>query len=199
MDPLERINDPEDAQRTALAGLQARIRTAMPGIVTAVDLGRQVLSVQPAIQGQQDSPDGTTANVNLPLLVDVPICWPRAGGFAITFPIAPGDEVLVVFGDRCIDAWWQSGGVGVALEQRMHDLSDAFAIPGPSSQPRKLAGVSATAMQMRNDAGTAYIEITPAGFVNIVSGALTHNGKNIGATHTHVGVATGIGTSGVPT
>jgi hypothetical protein len=199
MNPLERINDPEDAQRTALAGLQSRIRTAMPGVVTAVDLGRQVLSVQPAIQGQQDSANGDTANVNLPLLVDVPICWPRAGGFAITFPIAPGDEVLVVFGDRCIDAWWQSGGVGVALEQRMHDLSDAFAIPGPCSQPRKLAGVSATAMQMRNDAGTAYIEITASGFVNIVSTALTHNGKNVGATHTHGGVAAGGGTSGVPT
>lgn len=171
MDPRERINEPEEAQRAALDGRQARIRTAMPGLVTAVDLAKQTLSVQPAIQGQQDFPDGTTEAVNLPLLVDVPIVWPRAGGFALTFPIKVGDEVLVVFGDRCIDSWWQSGGVGAPLEPRMHDLSDAFAILAPASQPKaqELTNVSGTSVQLRNLAGTAYLEITEDGDINLVS------------------------------
>lgn len=171
MDPRERINEPEEAQRAALDGRQARIRTAMPGIVTAVDLGKQTVSVQAAIQGQQDFPDGSTASVNLPMFVDVPIVWPRAGGYALTFPVKVGDEVLVVFGDRCIDSWWQSGGIGVALEPRMHDLSDAFAILAPASQPKaqQLANVSSTSVQIRNEAGTAYIEITDDGDINLVS------------------------------
>jgi hypothetical protein len=171
MDPRERINEPEEAQRAALDGRQARIRTAMPGIVTAVDLAKQTLSVQPAIQGQQDFPDGTTESVSLPMLVDVPIVWPRAGGFALTFPIKVGDEVLVVFGDRCIDSWWQSGGQGAPLEPRMHDLSDAFAILAPASQPKaqELPNVSSTSVQLRNLAGTAYVEITEDADINIVS------------------------------
>lgn len=200
------MNDPEEAQRAALGGLQARIRTALPGIVAAVDLVRQAVSVQPATQGEQESQDGTSANVNLPLLVDVPIVWPRAGGFALTFPVKVGDEVLVMIADRCIDAWWQSGGIGAALEPRMHDLSDAFAILAPSSQPKaqQLVNVSETAMQMRNEAGTAYIEITPAGAINIVGTSYsitaptsTHNGKNVGATHVHINGG-GVGNSGVP-
>lgn len=280
MDPRERIDDAQEAQRAALDGRQARIRTAMPGLVTAVNLAKQTVSVQPAIQGQQDSPDGSTALVNLPMLVDVPIVWPRAGGYALTFPVKVGDEVLVVFGDRCMDAWWQSGGIGVALEPRMHDLSDAFAILAPASQPKAqtLVNVSSTSVQIRNEAGTAYIEITDDGDINLVSprdvkttagrdsiltaaqrnmqtsglvttlastglmtlssaggltfagtggtpvnitsgavtwnpasftmnsaggigltgGGLTHNGKNVGDSHTHSGVQTGGGDTGVP-
>lgn len=207
MDPRERLNDPEEAQRASLGGMQARIRTALPGIVAAVDLVKQTVSVQPATQGEQESPDGSSASVNLPLLVDVPIVWPRAGGFALTFPVKVGDEVLVMIADRCIDAWWQSGGIGAALEPRMHDLSDAFAILAPSSQPKAklLVNVSSTAMQMRNEAGTAYIEITPAGAINMVATAYnvtaptsTHNGKNVGASHLHGGVTTGLGATGVP-
>jgi len=171
MDPRERINEAEETTRAALDGRQARIRTAMPGLVTAVDLARQTVSVQGAIQGQQESPDGTVAAVNLPLFVDVPIVWPRAGGYAITFPVKAGDEVLVVFGDRCIDSWWQSGGIGAPLEPRMHDLSDAFAILAPASQPKAqaLPNVSSTSVQVRNEAGTAYLEITDDGDINIVA------------------------------
>lgn len=198
MDPRERLNDPEEATRASLDGRQARIRTAMPGIVAAVDLVKQTVSVQPAIRGSQESPNGDTASTNLPLLVDVPIVWPRAGGFAITFPVAVGDEVLVVISDRCIDAWWQSGGIGEPLEPRMHDLSDAFAILAPTSQPKKLANVSTTALQLRNNAGTAYIELTPAGAVNIVSASLRHNGVNVGSTHLHGGVVVGGATTTGP-
>ena len=196
MDPRERLNDPEEAQRAALDGRQARIRTAHPGIVVSADLDAQTLSVQMAIQGAIDGPDGNTTNANMPLLVDVPICWPRAGGFALTFPVAPGDEVLVVFGDRCIDSWWQSGGVGAPLEPRMHDLSDAFAILAPTSQPKRLTGVSGTAMQLRNEAGTAYIEITAVGDINTVGRNVTQT-----ATGTMLFTAAGIGyvsTGGVP-
>jgi len=95
--------------------------------------------------------------------------WPRAGGFALTFPIAAGDEVLVVFASRCIDSWWQSGGVGAPAEARMHDLSDGFAILAPTSQPKKLTGVSSTNVQLRDESGTTYVEITPDGKARVVA------------------------------
>ncbi|MHC3068972.1 Gp138 family membrane-puncturing spike protein [Klebsiella pneumoniae] len=169
MNREERLDDPEESLRLAMASQQAQIWTALPGVVAAVNLAAQTLSVQPTVQGSVASPDGAKQLVNLPLLVDVPIVWPRAGGFALTFPIAAGDEVLVVFASRCIDSWWQSGGIGAPAEARMHDLSDGFAILAPTSQPKKLSGVSSTNVQLRDEAGTTYVEITPDGKARVVA------------------------------
>lgn len=146
----------------------AQLWTALPGIVTAVNLAAQTVSVQPSVQGSVSSPDGSAKDVNLPVLVDVPIVWPKAGGFALTFPVKAGDEVLVVFASRCIDSWWQSGGVGAQAEARMHDLSDGFAILAPSSQAKKYSNVSAANVQLRDEAGTTYVEITPDGKARVV-------------------------------
>lgn len=164
----ERLDDPEESLRLALENAQSQIWTALPSVVTAVDLSKQTVSVQPSIQGNISAPDGSSQSVNLPLLVDVPIVWPRAGGFALTFPIVAGDEVLVVFASRCIDSWWQSGGVGVQAEVRMHDLSDGFAVLAPTSQPKKLSGVSSSNVQLRDEAGTTYVEIAPGGKIKLL-------------------------------
>ncbi|ALD79411.1 Phage-related protein [Citrobacter portucalensis] len=79
----------------------------------------------------------------------------------LTFPVNPGDECLLVFSDRCIDFWWQNGGVQEAVDPRQHDLSDAFAIVGPQSQTRKISGISTTTAQFRSDDGSTYFEINP--------------------------------------
>lgn len=171
MNREERLDDPEESLRLALESAQAQIWTAMPGVVTSVDLAKQTVSVQPTIQGTTEKPNGDTQNVNLPLLVDVPLMFPRAGGFALTFPVKAGDEVLVVFGCRCIDSWWQSGGVGAPAESRMHDLSDGFAILAPSSQPKKLSNVSASNVQLRDEAGTTFLEVTPGGKIKLTATA----------------------------
>lgn len=168
MNREERLNDPEESLRLALESQQAQIWTALPGIVSGVDLAKQTVSVQPSVQGSVSDSSGNVTNVNLPVLVDVPIVWPRAGGFALTFPIKAGDEVLVVFSSRCIDAWWQSGGVGVAAEARMHDLSDGFAVLAPTSQSKKLNNVSSSNVQLRDEAGTTYVEIAPDGKIKLL-------------------------------
>lgn len=103
-DRRELYDDAEESARMAQEGHQAKIWTTFPGIVESVDLVAQTVSVQPCIQGTSQNEAGETSLQNLPMLVDVPICWPRAGGFAITFPIKVGDECLVHIGCRCIDA-----------------------------------------------------------------------------------------------
>jgi len=189
MDANQLLNDTETALRLMMDGRQAGTWTAMPAIVKAVDLVKMTVSCQPAIQSTVTDEDGAVKAVNLPLLVDVPIIFPSAGGFSITFPVAVGDEVLVLFASRCIDSWWQNGGfANVPMEARMHDLSDGFAIPGPRSQPRVLNGISSSALQIRNDAGSKFIEVTSGG-INItgnvvVTGTLVANGISL-TTHTH--------------
>jgi len=129
--------------------------------VARCDPAARPVSVQPAVTGRVTLPDGSRVSVVLPLLVDVPVVFPSGGGFTLTFPIAAGDDCLVVFGSRCIDAWWQAGGVQEPLEARMHDLSDGFALVGPFSQPRVLPGVSAEDVELRTDDGQAHVAIKP--------------------------------------
>jgi hypothetical protein len=163
MDRNQVLNDPETAQRYALQGLQAQMWTAMPAIVNSVNLEAMTCEVQPAIQGVATSENGVQSYVKMPLLLDCPITFPSAGGFIITFPIEVGDEVLVVIASRCIDSWWQSGGVQVPMELRMHDLSDGFVIPGPRSQPNVVSGISDTDLQIRNDAGDQFFSVNADG------------------------------------
>lgn len=160
MDRREQFDDPEESLRMAMEGALAQVWTALPAVVTAVNLNAQTVSAQPSVKGTQTAKDGTTSQVSMPLLVDVPICWPKAGGFAVTLPVEIGDEILVVFASRCIDGWWQSGGEQNPAEDRMHDLSDGFAIFAPTSQSKKLANVQADGIEIRNEARTTYFKVT---------------------------------------
>lgn len=140
---------------------RACLWTALPAIVQNVNLTAMTVDAQPAIKGKQELEDGTVRLVNLPLLLDCPLVFPHGGGCSLTFPVKPGDECLIVFASRGIDFWWQSGGIQPPAEVRMHDLSDGFALMGTYSQPKRLANVSAGAVQLRSDDGQAYFELNP--------------------------------------
>lgn len=167
---LERLNDNQEALRQALDGHQAQVWTALPGIIESFNADAVTCVIQPTIKAQVSEPDGSMQWVALPLLLDCPVVFPRGGGCTLTFPISQGDECLVVFASRCIDAWWTAGGVQVQSELRMHDLSDGFCLPGPFSQATKIAGISATTAQLRGNDGSTYVELDPAGkIVNVVA------------------------------
>ena len=195
----------QDALRERQASI--KIRCHVPGIVQSYDAAQQTVTVQVAIRESLILEDGTEKWVDIPLLLDVPIVFPRAGGYVLTLPITHGDEVLVCFGDSCIDAWWQNGGVQNQIDIRRHDLSDAFAIPGPWSQPRRVSNYSTNSCQLRNEAGTAYVELSGS-TINIVGGAVNISASSVtigGSTtidgrsfmgHGHSGVQTGGGTTG---
>jgi len=166
----QRLNDPQVALQLALDATVAGLWTALPGIVQSFNASAVTAKIQPAIQGVVIQPDGTRKAVNLPLLLDVPVVFPRGGGATLTFPVKGGDECLVVFASRCIDAWWQSGGIQLPMEMRKHDLSDGFALIGPQSQAKKIAGISGDSVQLRSDDGSTFIELNPASqIVNIVA------------------------------
>jgi hypothetical protein len=222
MDRRERFIDQEEPFRIAADALRASLWTAMPGIIESFDLVTQTATVQPAIQQTLLRENTTRA---LPVLADVPIYFPSGGGLTLTFPVQPGDECLLIFASRCIDAWWQSGGVQPAGEARTHSLSDAFAFVGARSRPRALGAFNDAAAQLRTDSGSGYIELKPGGKVRIVapegveitgnvtvlnsnvavqSGNVSVSSGNVTAdgiglkTHRHGSVQPGAGVSGVP-
>ena len=127
------------------------LRVASPGIIQSFDAQQQTVTVQLALRERISSESGQITEVQVPLLVDVPIVLPRAGGFSLTFPIEPGDECLVIFADSCIDAWFSNGGLQVPIENRRHDLSDSFAILGAWSQPRRISNYDTNNLMLRSE------------------------------------------------
>jgi len=160
------------------------LRVAMPGIVQSFDPVEQTVTVQPAVKERIMDQFGNITTVNLPLLLDVPIVFPRAGGFALTMPIKQGDECLVIFADMCIDTWFSQGGVQVQAEKRRHDLSDGFAILGAWSQPRRVTNYSTTSAQLKSETGTSLIDIKD-NEINITSSVVKINGIDF-SNHVHM-------------
>ncbi|BEL75359.1 Gp138 family membrane-puncturing spike protein [Serratia marcescens] len=153
----------EQNMATALTDdIMSNLRVALPGIIQSFDPETVTCVVQPAVKGYESDDAGKKSSLSLPLMVDIPVIFPRGGGITLTFPVKAGDECLLVFADRCIDFWWQNGGVQEPVDGRMHDLSDAFAIVGPQSQAQKISGVSTSTAQLRTDDGAAFIELDPS-------------------------------------
>lgn len=161
--------------------INEQFRVALPAIIQSFDPEAVTAVVQPAIRYIERDNDGNKSTKDYPLLVDVPVVFPRGGGCTLTFPVKEGDECLVIFADRCIDFWWQSGGIQEPVDGRMHDLSDAFAIVGPQSQAKKISGINTSAVELRSDDGAAKLSLNPAsGAINgTAPGGFNLNGLKI--------------------
>ncbi len=174
------LGSKEQADAQLAQAIMSAMRVSIPGIIQSFDPDAVTAVVQPAIKGVEHDESGAEVSVSLPLLVDVPVVFPRGGGCTLTFPVKEGDECLVIFADRCIDFWWQSGGVQEPVDGRMHDLSDAFCIVGPQSQAKKIGGISTTGAQLRTDDGSAFIEVAAGGDITATTtGNTTINAPEI--------------------
>lgn len=175
------LGSKEQADAQLAQAIMSAMRVSIPGIIQSFDPDAVTAVVQPAIKGAEKDESGAEVSVNLPLLVDVPVVFPRGGGCTLTFPVKAGDECLVIFADRCIDFWWQSGGIQEPVDERMHDLSDAFCIVGPQSQAKKIGGISNSAVELRSDDGETKLSLNPAsGVINgTAPGGFNLNGLKI--------------------
>ena len=188
----ERLADSTASGRELQKQFACRMRVACPGIIQAFDPIEQTVTVSLALRENVEvlqglngvTPVFTRQDVEVKQLLHVPIVLPRAGLFSVTMPIQQGDECLIVWGDMCIDDWWQNGGIANQIERRRHHLSDAFAIVGCWSQPRVLSSYSTDTMQLRTEDGTVVVELTSdtinltAPTVNINAGQVNVNGSS---------------------
>jgi hypothetical protein len=114
--------------------------TALPVKVVEDTKDGHVVKLQPTIKGKKTDRTGKKTDVEMPILGECPIQYSSGGGFTITHPVSKDDEGIVVFSSRCIDNWWDKGGVQPQGFERRHNLSDGMYIPGIRSKPRKLGG-----------------------------------------------------------
>lgn len=209
MDQRERMGDNTESLRAAIEGMLLETYTSTPAIIQDFNPDDGTCAAQPAVKSLLTDLQGKQSWVELPLLIKVPIIFPMAGGMAVTLPIQKDDEVLIIFAMRCIDQWWLNGGVQIQSYLRFHDIHDGFALPGVMSKPNVLKNISTTSIQIRNQDGSAYIELTRQGVINLkapggvnIQGVTTSdsegtfNGHTVGA-HTHTDPQGGV--TGLPT
>lgn len=140
------------AIRNALDG----VHTSIPAKVTSYLAPLQQCAVEPVISG-------------MPALEDVPVLWPRGGGYFVHLPLAAGDWVLLTFCEQDFSPWRLSGSAQAPALLRRHGLF-AFATPGaapdisPLITPTTLTGAAigkdgGICMQV----GAADVQVGPAG------------------------------------
>ncbi len=95
--------------------------------------------------------------VDYPVLMDCPVICVGGGAGALTFPIAKGDECIVLFNDRDFDNWFSGGtGTGTATT-RLHSFADGIIVVGLRSRGNVLSNYDTTRAVLRN--GTAEVAV----------------------------------------
>jgi hypothetical protein len=145
--------------RTMIEAALSDVHTCCPGIIDTFDAEHQTVTVKPAIK-KLLFPDNQEAQwVDVPVLVDVPLVVLSGKGYALTFPIASGDECLLFFAERSVDNWHEQGGTGEQTSMRMHSLSDAFALVGVRSQPHVITDYNTEEIELRTADGKTRVRL----------------------------------------
>lgn len=209
--------------RTAFREMMKGVCTSVPGHILTFDPGQQRAQVRIGVQ----TVTAGGAVIEPPPIVDVPVLFPGGTQFACIHQVDPGDEGLIVFSQRCVDGWKQTGGVATNPLARFHDTHDAFFIPGFRPLPTRLPGFANDGIRLQSrdgsrhvwikasgeivaDNGAGSIKLQPDGTV-VINGAciinpdgtieapnITYDGISA-KDHKHTGVQTGGDTSGGPT
>ena len=116
-------------KRLIEAHIRQNVSTAIPAKVVSVTSlnSKQVIDAIPLVNRVYE--DNTV--LEPATLTDIPLVFPSAGGGVLSFPIAVGDTVLLVYSMRSIDEWSSSdGSAQTPRDSRHFSRSDAIAIPG---------------------------------------------------------------------
>jgi hypothetical protein len=107
------------------------VHTAHPCIVDKVNPDGTV-AVLPTI-ATEIIVDGELVSKPLPKIPNVPVHKTQIGKYRIRAKPVKGDEGLLIFSERAISDWRKFGDIRVPSNRRMHNLTDAFFLPGGSS------------------------------------------------------------------
>lgn len=221
----ERESTQSFAERVVDTLISGLLNTAMPGQIVEFDAATCRATIQPCLQRKYVGVDDP---VTLPPIQDVPVLMFGSGDRWMTVDLAKDSYVLLIFAQRSIANWLESGGVANPGLSRKFHLSDAIAIAGLIPATDVLdTSISAEVIGFRSRDGNTVIQIAANDDVEITSDGgsgdvVLNEGSGtaveysrlktaydqlrsdlntlIGTynTHVHSGVTTGTGSSGTP-
>jgi|JI10StandDraft_1071094.scaffolds.fasta_scaffold628615_1 hypothetical protein len=128
------------------------VHTALIGRIEKYDASTQLADIQPVLKRAIKTGDGTIKQEQLPLLVDVPILFLRAGEFFISLPVEVGDYVQVIFNEAAIDDFLSESSSSIDSARRF-TLQGAVGVPGIYPQAKALKSAHRANLVIGRDDG----------------------------------------------
>lgn len=142
------------------------VHTCMPGKVVSFDATAQTIKAQPLIKHAIQGVDGSETVESYPELRDVPILYPRAGGYVIAWPLSVDDPVLLMFAEWPISNYREKGIEDHPIDSRRHGLSGVMALPVGPYKAADTISETIDALMIGYDGG-AVVRIADDGTIRI--------------------------------
>ena len=130
------------------------LSTTTVGHILSFDPTKQRAQVQPGIQRV----DLDNNRHNPPPISDVPVLFIGGSTSQLEFEVKPNDEGLLIFTQRNIDGWKQTGGIADNPTARFLDMQDCLFIHGVRSLPQVIEGFENNGIRMRHGDNHVWIK-----------------------------------------
>ena len=151
-EPRESVAVQSRSEREAMFG-------EMPGKVVAFDSAKQTITVQPMYR-----PTHNGTPVDMPELLEVPVRFPRMGGFVVTTPVKSGDMVTLRPQMRSSEEFHTGGAYETPGDTRSMSLSDMEAfLDGGESLANPIENFNSDNLEIRSADGRFKIEMSEDG------------------------------------
>ena len=187
---MSQTYDFDDLIKCIEHGIIYKLHTSMLAKVVKYYPGTQTADVQPMTMGVywadvivDDTPVGQKIFFRYPVIGNVPVCFPGGSNFTITWPLAAGDVVNLLFNEDSIADCLVSGDEGPQTSVARHQMEHATAYPiklpsdkAPSTDPtttgntKMLVGKANGTQVVIDDAG-GIVTVTAANGVVLGTGA----------------------------
>jgi hypothetical protein len=117
---------------------RSNLHVALPAVVDSYNTTTQTATVKPQLMHVL-TVDEERTTYEYPSIPDVPVAWPRGGGYFLHFPLSLGDTGLLIFCERDLAQWRVSGENSDAGDDRLHTLAGAVFYPGLHTVPGQLS------------------------------------------------------------
>jgi len=120
--------DINDVLRLFMDTRLEQVHTSMPGKIDTFDADIRLAKVIPMIKMK----NAKSVDIPLPAIDNVPVIFPTASAFSLTWPLKAGDGCLLLFSELGIGNYLNSNGKNVvcADDNVRHSLTDAVCVPG---------------------------------------------------------------------
>lgn len=141
--------------------------TSITGHILAFDADTQLAQVQIGVSSRDRN-----GSVIIPdPIIECPVEFSGGGGWSFEHKLVAGDEGLIIFSQRCLDGWIQTGGVANNPIARFHDKQDACFIPGVRSKPNAIKDFQNNGIRLRNTDASVYHWLKDDGSIESVNGS----------------------------
>jgi len=158
--------------KTSFVEMAKDLATSTVGHIIAFDPNTQLAQIQIGIVRVVS----TGETFEPAPIVECLVYFPGGSSFMVEHQIDPLDEGVVLFSQRCIDGWRETGGVAQQPIIRYHDMNDAMFLPGLRSKPNVIQSFNNDGIRLRNADASAYVWLKSDGSVEITASSVTING-----------------------